>query len=70
MPPFATIQVILEGVGAGLAMVGLGGSLGTTVAVLICRPRDEISVWGQIGTAIGFLLGIPVAIGVVVLLSN
>ncbi len=70
MPPFATIQLVLEGVGAGLAMVALGGSLGITVTVLIGKSSDVVTHWGHIGTAIGFLVGIPVAIVTFVLLSN
>jgi hypothetical protein len=53
-----------------LAVIGLGGSGFVTLAVLIRRPTEEIGRWGQIGTAVGFILGVPVAIGTVLLLSS
>lgn len=53
-----------------LAVIGLGGSGGIAIAVLIDKPSEEVSRWGQIGTTIGFFLGIPIAIVIFVLLSN
>jgi hypothetical protein len=70
MPSFGTIQLILEGVGVLLAVVGLGGSGCVTLAVLIHRSTEEVGRWGQIGTAAGFVLGVPVAIITVWLLSS
>jgi hypothetical protein len=65
-----TIHLILEGIGAMLAMVGLGGSAFVTIAVLIGKRSEEVGRWGQIGTAIGFLFGIPAGIITVVVLSK
>jgi hypothetical protein len=65
-----TIQLILEGVGAMLAVIGLGGSGGIAIAVLLGKPLDRVSRWGQLGTTLGFLFGIPATVLVVVLLSN
>jgi hypothetical protein len=70
IPSFSTIHLILEGVGAMLAIVGLGGSGCMTVAVLFRKSAEEVSRWGQIGTAIGFLVGIPAAVFTVLLLSS
>jgi hypothetical protein len=70
MPSFSTIHLILEGVGAMLAVIGLGGSGFVTLALLLRRPSEEIGRWGQIGTAVGFILGGPVAIVTVLLLSS
>jgi hypothetical protein len=70
MPSFGTIHLILEGVGAMLAVIGLGGSGGIALAVLLDKPSEQVSRWGQLGTALGFLFGIPAAVLVVVLLSN
>ena len=70
MPSFGTIHLILEGVGAMLAGIGLGGSGFVTLALLIGRPTEEVGRWGQMGTAVGFILGIPVAVGTVLLLSS
>lgn len=69
-PSFGTIALILEGVGALLAMAGLGGSGAITVAVLLKKPSDKVSRWAQYGTTGGFIVGVPVAITVVLLLSN
>jgi hypothetical protein len=69
MPPFGSIQLILEGVGAMLAMVGLGGSAGITIGVLLRRAPEDIGSLGHAGTALGFILGIPAAI-LFVLLSK
>jgi hypothetical protein len=70
MPLFSTIQLILEGVGVMLAVIGLGGSGFVTLALLLRKPSEEIGRWGQIGTAFGFILGVPVAICTVLLLSS
>jgi hypothetical protein len=70
IPPLGAIRLVLEGVGAMLAVIGLGGAGGIAIAVLLDKPSDRVSRWGQIGTTFGFLLGIPVAIGIVVMLSN
>jgi hypothetical protein len=70
IPSFSTIHLILGGVGAMLAVVGLCTSGFVTLALLIRRPREEVGRWGQIGTAVGFILGVPVAIGTVLLLSS
>jgi hypothetical protein len=70
IPSFSTIHLILEGVGVMLAVVGLGGSGFVTLALLLGKPPEEIGRWGQIGTAFGFILGVPVAIGTVLLLSS
>ncbi len=53
-----------------LAMVGLGASLGITIGVFVGRPSEETGHWGHIGTALGFVVGIPVGVAVVLLLSN
>ena len=70
IPSFSTIHPILEGVGAMLAVVGLCTSGFVTGALLLRRPTEEVGRWGQIGTAFGFILGVPVAIGTVLLLSS
>ncbi|HJZ37677.1 MAG TPA: hypothetical protein VJ204_15515 [Solirubrobacterales bacterium] len=70
IPSFSTIHLILEGVGAMLAVVGLCTSGFVTLALLFRRPTEEVGRWGQIGTAFGFILGVPVAIGTVLLLSS
>ncbi len=70
MPSFSEIHLILEGVGVMLAVIGLGGSGFVTLALLIRRPMEEVGRWGQIGTAVGFILGVPIAIGTVLLLSS
>ena len=70
IPSFSTIHLILEGVGAMLAVVGLCTSGFVTLALLLRKPSDEIGRWGQIGTAFGFILGVPVAFGTVLLLSS
>jgi hypothetical protein len=70
MPSFSTIQLILEGVGVMLAVIGLGGSGCVTVAVLIGRPVEEVGRLGQLGTAAGFIVGVPTAIVTVWLLSS
>ena len=70
IPSFSTIHLILEGVGAMLAVIGLGSSGFVTLALLIGRPTEEIGRWAQIGTAVGFIIGIPVAIIAVLLLSS
>jgi hypothetical protein len=70
MPSFSTIQLILEGIGVMLAVIGLGGSGCVTVAVLIGRPVEEVGRWGQLGTAAGFIVGVPAAIITVWLLSS
>jgi hypothetical protein len=48
----------------------LGGSGCVTVAVLIGRPVEEVGRLGQIGTAAGFIVGVPTAIVTVWLLSS
>jgi hypothetical protein len=53
-----------------LAVIGLAGSGFVTLALLIRRPTEEVGRWGQIGTAVGFILGVPIAIGTVLLLSS
>jgi hypothetical protein len=70
IPSLSTIHLILEGVGAMLAVIGLCASGFVTGALLIRRPTEEVGKWGQIGTAVGFILGVPVAIGMVLLLSS
>jgi hypothetical protein len=70
IPSFSTIHLILEGVGVMLAVVGLCTSGFVTGAVLIRKPSEEVSRLGQIGTAVGFILGVPVAIVIVLLLSS
>jgi hypothetical protein len=70
IPSFSTIHLILEGVAVMLAVTGLCGSGFVTLALLIRRPTEEIGRWGQIGTAVGFILGVPVAISTVLLLSS
>jgi hypothetical protein len=70
IPSFSTIHLILEGVGVMLAVIGLCTSGFVTCALLIRRPSEEISRWGQFGTAVGFILGVPAAIVIVMLLSS
>lgn len=70
MPSFGTIHLILEGVGAMLAVIGLGGSGAVALAVLLGKPSQEVGRWGQIGTASGFFVGVPAAIVTVWLLSR
>jgi hypothetical protein len=70
MPSFSTIHLILEGVGAMLAVIGLCASGFVTGALVIRRPTEEVDKWGQIGTAVGFILGVPVAVVIVLLLSS
>jgi hypothetical protein len=70
MLTFSTIHLILEGIGAMLAVVGLCTSGFVTGALLLRRPSEEIGRWGQFGTAFGFILGVPVAIGTILLLSS
>ena len=70
MPSFSTIQLILEGVGVMLAIVGLGGSGCMIVACPFPKIREEVGRWGQIGTATGFIVGVPAAIFTVLLLSS
>jgi hypothetical protein len=70
MPSFSTIHLILEGVGVMLAVIGLGGSGAVALAVLLDKPSQEVGRWGQIGTTLGFLIGIPFAICSVLLLSS
>jgi hypothetical protein len=41
-----------------------------TLAFLLQKPSDEVGRWGQIGTAFRFILGVPVAIGTILLLSS
>jgi hypothetical protein len=53
-----------------LAVIGLCTSGFVTCALLIRRPSEEISRWGQFGTAVGFILGVPAAIVIVLLLSS
>jgi hypothetical protein len=70
IPSFSTIQLILEGAGAMLAVIGLGGSGAVALAVLLGKPSQEAGRWGQIGTTLGFLIGIPFAICAVLVLSS
>jgi hypothetical protein len=70
IPSFSTIHLILEGVGVMLAVIGLCTSGFVTLALLMRRPREEVGRWGQFGTAVGFILGVPAAIVIVLLLSS
>jgi hypothetical protein len=70
IPSFSTIHLILEGVGVMLAVIGLCTSGFVTLALLIRRPREEVGRWRQIGTAVGIIVGAPMAIGTVLLLSS
>ena len=53
-----------------LAVIGLGGSGAVALAVLLGKPSQEAGRWGQIGTTLGFLIGIPFAICTVLVLSS
>ena len=70
MSLFSTIHLILKGIGMMLAVIGLSASGFVTAALLIRRPTEEVGRWGQVGTAVGFILGVPIAIGTVLLLSS
>jgi hypothetical protein len=53
-----------------LAVVGLCTSGFVTLALLIRRPREEVGRWGKLGTAAGFIVGVPAATITVWLLSS
>jgi hypothetical protein len=66
----ATIALLLEGLEVMLATVGICTAAGIFAAVLERKSTDEVTRWGQWGTAIGFALGVPLTICPFVLLQR
>jgi hypothetical protein len=66
----ATIALLLEGLGVMLATVGVCTAAAVFAAVLERKSTDEVTRWGQWGTAIGFALGVPLTICAFVLLQR
>ena len=52
------IDLGLKLAGVLVTFIALGSGLGITMAVLEEKPLNEIELWGFVGTAIGFLLGV------------
>lgn len=52
------IDLGLKLAGILVTCMALGSGLGITMAVLEEKALDEIELWGFVGTAIGFLLGV------------
>jgi hypothetical protein len=66
----ATVALLLEGLGVMLATVGVFGAAGVFAAVLERKSTNEVTRWGQWGTAIGFAVGVPLTICTFVLLQR
>lgn len=60
----------LKLVGVMLGAVGLGNAFGVTAGVLERKPKEEVEMWGRIGTATGCLAGLLLMLSVWVLLDR
>ena len=65
-----TITTILEGLAAMGTSVGICTAAGITAGVLEGKSTETITRWAYIGTAAGFVLGVPLTICAFVLLSR
>jgi hypothetical protein len=66
----ATLAVILDGAGVLLATTGICGAAGITAAVYERKSPEVTDRWFQIGTAVGFTVGIPLTIVSFILLQR
>jgi hypothetical protein len=60
--PWATLATILEGAGVLLTFTGISATFAMTAGVFLGRSPARTDRWFQIGTAVGFSLGVPVTI--------
>lgn len=67
---FASVSMILEGLGVMLASIGIGGAFGIAAAVLEGKSNEEITRWGYWGTTAGVVLGVPLTICAFVLMGR
>lgn len=66
----ATVVTILEGFAAMGTSVGVCTAAGITAGVLERKSTETITRWAYIGTASGFVLGVPLTICAFVLLAK
>jgi hypothetical protein len=59
---------------AGLAVAGvvatftaIGSGLGVTIAIIGRRPRRDVELWALWGTAVGYMVGVSLALAALVM---